>query len=578
MLKWGMDRFEMTRDGAIGVLKGSLYSGLYYISLMFPMSLIYLFILDVLPALKGNVRVTFNILTYIFIMILSLAISGFFYYKQYNAVFFTIYGESAKKRLKLGEKLRKLPLSFFEQKDLSDLTNTILSDVNTLENLQSHVIPGLIGSIMCNIVVAVMLILWDFRMGLAMFWVLPVVIINTVLSGKLQEKYANKHFLKKCAVADEAQEYIEHVSDIVAFNREEKFFEKYKKTVKEEESAHQILELVMSIFASGGQAFLKVGFAVTVIVGAILFEKGDLSLIKFLFYIISSARIYDPLGMVLNSIGYFYIIKKPVKRMKQIEETKEMGGKSDFVLENYNIVFENVDFGYSNEKKVLKNLSFKAKQGEVTALIGPSGCGKSTCTKLLTRFYDPLKGKIFIGGKNITKINPETLMGYISMVFQDVILFDNTVMENIRLGKRNASDVEVIKAAKMANCHEFIMNMTEGYQTMLGENGARLSGGERLRISIARAILKDAPILLLDEATASLDVENETKIQESIAHLIKGKTVVMIAHRMRTVENADHIIAIKDGAVVEEGSPYELLKKEGMFYQMLSLQKEETGF
>lgn len=331
----------------------------------------------------------------------------------------------------------------------------------------------------------------------------------------------------------------------------------------------------MSIFVNGGQSLLKLGFATTVIIGTMLYEQGSLSLLKYLMYLVVATRIYDPVGSVIYNLSYLYYGSAPLERTFQMEKSKEMTGRKDVIFDNFDIEFNNVSFEYLEETPVLKNVSFKAKQGKITALIGPSGCGKSTATKLAARFYDPTSGVVKIGGQNLKRIDPEVIMTNLSMVFQDVILFDNTIYENIKLGKKDATEEEVMKAARLAHCDEFVNRMPEGYQTIIGENGTRLSGGERQRISIARALLKNTPILLLDEATASLDVENESKIQAGLSELIKNKTVLMIAHRMRTIEEADYIVGLVDGEIVEEGSPKELIKnKDGLYYKLRKLQLE----
>ena len=565
------EKLGMSEDGAKGLFVGSIYNIFYYVSLMLPMSVLYLFIEDALTFLQASTAPAFRYTAYLAVTGISIAVSSFLYYKQYNAVFFTVYGETEVKRLALGEKLRKLPLSFFEKKDLSDLANTILEDVNTIETVQSHIIPGMAGAIGCSAAVSVMMIVWDWRMGLALCWVVPVVLLITAMSGRLQKKYAARHYESKRAVAEAAQENLEHIADISAYSLEQEYLEAYRQTVEKEEKSHQTAELIMSLFVSGGQAFLKLGFATTMITGAVLWERGELPLIKYLFYLIGSAKVYDPIGMILNSASYFYGMEAPVQRMNDISSRRPMEGTSNFTLTNFDIEFENVTFGYTAEKPAINGVGFTAEQGKVTALTGHSGSGKSTLAKLAARFYDVDSGCIKIGGTDIKTLDPEKLMAYISMVFQETVLFDNTVMENIRIGKKGADDEAVMAAAKLAHAHEFIEQLPHGYQTLIGENGARLSGGERLRLSIARALLKDAPILLLDEATSALDVDNESAVQESLSRLIKGKTVLIIAHRMRTVENADKIVVLNSGAIAETGSPADLKQADGLFQKMRSV-------
>lgn len=575
MINFLQENLAMGKKSATGLAKGSIYNALYYISLMMPMTLVYMFLEDVLSIINTNNEIVFRYGLYILITVVSLVVSSFFYYKQYTAVFVSTYEESEERRIRLAEKLRKLPLSFFSNKDLSDITNTMMEDINTLEGLQSHAIPQLVGATISSIITAIGITIWDFRMGFAVCWIMPIVLLITLLSSRFQKKHIKAHFETKRRVSDQTQENIEHMADIHANNQTEKYMEDYNVLLKEEEKMHKVSEIDMSIFVNGGQSLLKLGFATTVIIGTMLYEQGSLSLLKYLMYLVVATRIYDPVGSVIYNLSYLYYGSAPLERTFQMEKSKEMTGRKDVIFDNFDIEFNNVSFEYLEETPVLKNVSFKAKQGKITALIGPSGCGKSTATKLAARFYDPTSGVVKIGGQNLKRIDPEVIMTNLSMVFQDVILFDNTIYENIKLGKKDATEEEVMKAARLAHCDEFVNRMPEGYQTIIGENGTRLSGGERQRISIARALLKNTPILLLDEATASLDVENESKIQAGLSELIKNKTVLMIAHRMRTIEEADYIVGLVDGEIVEEGSPKELIKnKDGLYYKLRKLQLE----
>ncbi len=569
MIKFLQNNLAMGKKSAEGLAKGAIYNALFYISLMLPMSLVYHFLVDVLPHINTGQEVAFRYAVYAFITVVSLLLSGFFYYKQYTAVFVSTYEESEERRIRLAEKLRKLPLSFFGNKDLSDITNTMMEDINTLESLQSHAVPQLVGATISSLITAVGIMVWDWRLGLAVCWIIPVVLIITLLSSRFQKKHVQAHFETKRKVSDQTQENIEHMADIHANNQTERYMEEYNALLKEEESMHRVSEIAMSIFVNGGQIFLKLGFATTVIVGTLLFEQGSLSLLKYLMYLVVAARMYDPIGSVVYNLSYLYYGSAPLERTREMENNREMTGRTDVQFDHFDIEFDHVSFEYLEDTPVLHDVSFTAKQGEITALIGPSGCGKSTAAKLAARFYDPTEGSVRIGGKDIKEIEPETIMTHVSMVFQDVILFDNTVYENIKLGRQDATEEEVMEAARLAHCDEFIRLLPSGYQTMIGENGARLSGGERQRISIARALLKNAPILLLDEATASLDVENESKIQAGLSALIRGKTVLMIAHRMRTVEEADHLVGLTDGRVVEAGAPDELKQNPNSLYRKL---------
>ncbi len=569
MINFLQKHLAMGRKSAEGLAKGAIYNALFYISLMLPMSLVYHFLVDVLPHINTGQEVVFRYAVYVLITVVSLVLSGFFYYKQYTAVFVSTYEESEERRIRLAEKLCKLPLSFFGNKDLSDITNTMMEDINNLEGLQSHAVPQLIGAAISSLLTAVGIIIWDWRLGLAVCWIIPVVLIITLLSSRFQKKHVQAHFETKRRVSDQTQENIEHMTDIHANNQTERYISEYNALLKEEESMHRVSEIAMSIFVNGGQIFLKLGFATTVIVGTLLFEQSSISLLKYLMYLVVAARMYDPIGSVVYNLSYLYYGSAPLERTRDLENTKEMTGRTDVQFDRFDIEFDHVSFEYLEDIPVLRDVSFTAKQGEITALIGPSGCGKSTAAKLAARFYDPTEGCVKIGGKDIKEIDPETIMTHVSMVFQDVILFDNTVYENIKLGRKDATEEEVMEAARLAHCDEFVRLLPDGYQTMIGENGARLSGGERQRISIARALLKNTPILLLDEATASLDVENESKIQAGLSALIRGKTVLMIAHRMRTIEEADHLVGLTEGRVVEAGAPDELKQNPSSLYRRL---------
>lgn len=569
MISFLQKNLAMGYRSAKGLAKGAIYNALYYISLMLPMSLVYFFLEDVLPHIKTGQEIIFRYGSYAVITIVSLLISGFFYYRQYTAVFVSTYEESEERRIRLAEKLRKLPLSFFSNKDLSDITNTMMEDINTLEGLQSHAVPQLVGAAISGLFTAIGIIIWDWRMGMAVCWIMPLVLIITLLSSRFQKKHIHVHFETKRRVSDQTQENIEHMADIHANNQSANYMQSYNALLKEEEDMHKVSEIAMSVFVNGGQSLLKLGFATTVIVGAMLFEQGSLSLLKFLMYLVVATRIYDPVGSVIYNLSYIYFGSALLERTLEMEKSRETTGRSDVQFNRFDIEFENVCFEYLEGVLVLHDVSFTAKQGEITALIGPSGCGKSTAAKLAARFYDPTKGSVRIGGHDLKELDPETIMTHLSMVFQDVILFDNTVYENIKLGRKNATEEEIMEAARLAHCDEFIRRLPDGYQTMIGENGARLSGGERQRISIARALLKNTPILLLDEATASLDVENESKIQAGLSELIRGKTVLMIAHRMRTIEEADRLVGLTDGRVVESGTPEELINEPNSLYRKL---------
>ena len=497
---------------------------------------------------------------------------------QYASLYLATYKESANRRISLAETLRKLPLSFFGNRDLSDLTSTMIADCSSLDQMFSHYIPQLFASILSTVVIGVCMFFCDWRMALAVLWVLPVAVLLTAGSKKLQDTFGTKNILAKRVVTDCIQEGLETVRDMKACGRQGAYLEELDGKLAEMERSSIHAELATGVFVCSAQAFLRVGLATTVLTGSALMLSGELSFLFFLGFLFAAARLYDPLGLVLQNIAATFSAKLKIERMRAILEQPTQEGTEDFAPANYDIDFQNVRFSYHDGEGVLDGVSFTAKQGEVTALIGPSGGGKSTACKLAARFWDVNGGQITLGGVDVSTVDPETLLKHYAMVFQDVVLFRDTVMENIRLGRRDATDAEVLAAAEAAQCDGFIRRLPDGYQTVIGENGSTLSGGERQRISIARALLKDAPVILLDEATASLDVENESAVQAALSRLVRNKTVLIIAHRMRTVAGADHIVVLEGGKVVQQGSPAQLMEEGGLYRRMMELQQESAAW
>ena len=495
---------------------------------------------------------------------------------QYASLYLATYQESANRRVSLAETLRKLPLSFFGSRDLSDLTAAMIADCSSLDQMFSHYVPQLFASIGSTLVIGVCMFVCDWRMALAVLWVVPVAVALTAGSKKIQDAFGTKNIRNKRAVADCIQEGLETVRDIKACHRQERYLDDLERKLAAMESSSIRSELATGVFVCSAQAFLRLGLATTVLTGGALLQAGQISFLYFLGFLFAAARLYDPLGVVLQNIAATFHTKLQIQRMRSILEQPVQKGTEDFHPAGYDITFEHVSFAYREGAGVLKDVSFTARQGEVTALIGPSGGGKSTACKLAARFWDVTGGRITLGGQDISAVDPETLLRSYSMVFQDVVLFRDTVMENIRLGRRGATDEEVLEAAKAAQCDAFIQKLPQGYQTVIGENGATLSGGERQRISIARALLKDAPVVLLDEATASLDVENESAVQAALSRLLRGKTVLVIAHRMRTVAGAEHIVVLEEGRVVQQGAPAELMEAGGLYRRMVELQSESA--
>ena len=565
--------FALSEKGARDFVKAVIWCFLCNISLMLPVGVVMAVIQHFLNALDTGSDPAGQILFYTGAALLVLAVLWVLHYFQYAALYLATYQESASRRVSLAETLRKLPLSFFGNRDLSDLTATMIADCSSLDQMFSHYIPQLFASIFSTLFIGICMFCFDWRMALAVLWVLPVAVLLTAGSKKLQDAFGTRNILAKRAVTDTIQECLETVRDIKACSRQEEFLEKLDGRLENAEKSAIRSELATGVFVCSAQAFLRIGLATTVLTGAGLLIQGELSFLYFLGFLFAAARLYDPLGMVLQNIAATFNAKLQINRMRSILEQPVQTGGENFVPENFDIVFDHVKFAYREDEGVLEDVSFTARQGQVTALVGPSGGGKSTACKLAARFWDIQGGKITLGGTDIQTVDPETLLKYYSFVFQDVVLFRDTILENIRLGRRGATDEEVYAAAKAARCDEFIRELPDGYQTMVGENGSTLSGGERQRISIARALLKNAPIILLDEATASLDVENETAVQEALSRLLKDKTVLIIAHRMRTVSAADQIVVLADGHVADKGAPGELYRKDGIYRQMVDLQK-----
>lgn len=575
MKKFFMKKFALSEKGASDLIRAIISCSLNDIALMLPMIIFYKFLGEALDLLDGK-ELNLNLVLYIVLCLGATAILAIAFDFRYRSTMIASYQESANLRIRIAERLRKLPLSFFAKKDLSDLTTTIMTDCTGIETAFSHYIPQLIGAVFSFMIVSIGLFFLDVKMALAAIWVVPIAFLLIVLSFSVQDRYNKRLLHAKLELSNNIQECIEAIQDIQSNNCCDEYSKKLFGKISNVEKNSVGGELISGIFVVGAQMFVRLGIASVTIAGIKMFTNGKISLLTFIIFLIAASRIYDPLSVAFANLTNLYNTMLRCKRINNLEEQKIYTGTEVFEPKNHSICFQNVSFSYSEDEKegVLKNVSFTAEQGEVTALIGPSGSGKSTVSKLAARFWDAESGKISIGGVDISTVDPETLLKKFSIVFQDVVLFNTSIMENIRIGNRNASDEEVIRAAEAAQCGEFVGRFKDGYHTIIGENGCRLSGGERQRISIARAFLKDAPIILLDEASASLDVENETAIQTALSRLIKDKTVLVIAHRMRTVSGADKIVVLSDGVVKESGKPSELMKQNGIFTQMVKAQTE----
>ena len=563
-------KYALTDHGIRNIRTGMLWTVAVNLIVIAGMGILYLMMTRFMNTLTGGEPLP-DALLFIGMTVLFLALSYFAHLHQYNATYGLVYGEVKDVRIGLAERLRRMPLGYFSKRDLADLTETLMGDVNRLEHVWSHCLSYLYGSWISTGIIAASFLVYDWRMALACLWGVPVAFALLFGSRKVYRKQSEK--LKKVSVqvADGIQETLENIREIRATNQEDRFLEELNGKIDRKEKIMIKGELTIGIFVNAASVIMRLGVATTILAGTSLILAGKIDFMTLFMFLLAITRVYAPFDQALELIAEMFVSQVSADRLREIHDTPTAGGADTFHPKGHDIEFRDVGFAY-DDQQVLRGVSFTAKEGEVTALVGPSGSGKSTCARLAARLWDIDKGSIRIGGVDISTVDPEVLLTDFSMVFQDVVLFDDTVMENIRLGKHGASDDEVLAAAKAANCDEFVDKLPQGYATPIGENGAKLSGGERQRISIARALLKDAPIVLLDEATASLDVENETKVQGALSRLLTGKTVLVIAHRMRTVEAADKIVVLADGKVAESGSPAELAAKDGMFRRMGQLQ------
>ena len=567
-------KYALTGQGVENVKKGTFWTVIVNLVVMGGVSILYLVMSGLMTALTGGASLpsALPVLAGLGIFVL---LSFLTHLQQYKATYGLVYREVKATRLRLAERLRKLPLGYFGKRDLADLTETLMGDVNRMEHVWSHVLGYLYGSYISTAVIAVCLLWYDWRLAIACLWGVPVAFVLLFGSRKSTERQAEQTKEAAVRVSDGMQEALENVREIRAANQEDRYLSGLYRKIDDHERVMIRGELVTGLFVNGASVIMRLGVATTILVGAQLILAGQIDFMLLFLFLMVITRIYAPFDQSLALIAELFVSQVSADRMNGLFDTPIAEGTETFCPKGYDIVFDHVDFAYDKEA-VLQDVSFTAREGEITALVGPSGSGKSTCARLAARLWDVTGGSIRVGGVDIATVDPEMLLSDYSMVFQEVVLFDDTVMENIRLGKRGASDAEVIAAAKAANCQEFVSKLPHGYQTPIGENGAKLSGGERQRISIARALLKDAPIVLLDEATASLDVENETKVQEALSRLLTGKTVLVIAHRMRTVAAADHIVVLKEGKVAQQGTPKELMAQGGLYRRMVELQSESA--
>lgn len=570
-------KYALSDQGIANTKKGTLWTVIVNLVVMGGMGILYFLMMGFMETLVNGAPLP-SVLVFIGATVAFLILSLVTHYQQYVATYGLVYDEVKAMRIGLAERLRKLPLGYFGKRDLADLTETIMGDVNRMEHVWSHVLGYLYGGYISTVIIAVMLFAMDWRLALASLWGVPVAFALLFGSRRMAERNAEVSKAASLAVADGMQEVLENIREIHATNQEQRYLDDLNAKIDESERVKVKSEFATGLFVNGASVIMRLGVATTILVGANLILSGQVDFMMLFMFLLVITRVYAPFDQSLALIAEVFLSEVSAKRLMEIYDTPEATGSDTFAPAGHDIVFKNVGFAYDDEQ-VLRDVSFTAKEGEVTALVGPSGSGKSTCARLAARLWDVSEGSIEVGGVDIATVDPEVLLGDYSMVFQNVVLFDDTVMENIRLGRHGATDEEVRAAAAAANCDEFVDKLPQGYGTPIGENGAKLSGGERQRISIARALLKDAPIVLLDEATASLDVENETKVQGALSRLLTGKTVLVIAHRMRTVEAADKIVVLSDGTVAEEGTPADLLARGGgLFARMASLQAASAGW
>ena len=570
-------KYALTDKGLANTKKGAAWTVIVNLTMMAGMGILYYLMQGYMDTLTGSAPLP-RAWVFLGLVAAFVVLSFLTHLEQYHTTYGLVYREIKDTRISIAERLRKLPLGYFGKRDLADLTETIMGDVNRLEHVWSHCLGYLYGAYISTAIIAVMLFVYDWRMALACLWGVPVAFLLLFGSRRIQKRSSQKLKADALAVSDNIQESIENIREVRATNREKEYLDRLYRKIDRFESTNRKGELVIGLFVNGASIIMRLGVATTILTGASLVLKGSMDFMLMFLFLMVITRVYAPFDQALALIAEMFVSQVSASRLNEIHDTPTAEGAEVFEPKGHDITFDNVSFAY-DDHDVLKGVSFTAKEGEVTALVGPSGSGKSTCARLAARLWDVSKGSIKVGGVDISTVDPEVLLTDYSMVFQDVVLFDDTVMENIRLGKHGATDEEVRAAAAAANCDEFVEKLPQGYDTPIGENGAKLSGGERQRISIARALLKNAPIVLLDEATASLDVENETKVQGALSRLLAGKTVLVIAHRMRTVEAADKIVVLTEGQVVEEGSPAELLAREnGVFRRMAQLQSASAGW
>lgn len=573
------EKYALTAEGAKNIRLGAFWTVVVNLVAMFGIGFFFYLMEQLIASLTEGAPLP-DMVPYAMGLVIFAVVLWVAHWFQYDYTYGKTYRESGKQRISLGERMRELPLSFFGKRDLADLTETIMTDATTMEHVYSHVLPYLYGTYISTAIIAVCLLVFNWQLAIAALWSVPVAFAILFWSRRFSAPLMRKTRACALAMTENTQEMLECVREIRATNQVASYLKQADGYIDRLEKTMFKSEVGAGIPVQSTQAIMRFGIATTILAGSLMLADGSIGFMVMFGFLLVVSRIYAPFDQSMLMLAELFMATEvAAPRMKALYDEVAATGSEDFSPQGHDVTFEDVTFSYGEgDEPVVSNVSFVAKEGDVTALVGPSGSGKSTLTKLAARFWDADGGRVLVGGVDASTIDPETLLKDYSVVFQDVLLFDDTVMGNIRLGRRDATDEEVLAAAKAAMCDDFVRKLPQGYDTMIGENGSKLSGGERQRISIARALLKNSPIVLLDEATASLDVENESQVQEALSNLLAGKTVIVIAHRMRTVMNADKIVVLDEGRVVEQGSPAELLEQNGLFSRMVKLQSESSGW
>lgn len=572
MNKYLKKKYAMSERGVRNLQKSILSHTVVNLTKLFPPIIGFTFLFQYLGGFGEESRLAhLSLVDYIVVILVMFLVMFIVARWDYIRLYDNVYNESANLRIDIANRLKSLPLSYFGKRDIADLATTMMGDLSLYEQIFSHAVPHLYATIISTTLISVMILSYNWKLGLAALWVIPIALLIAFLAKKRERKEVNRWVQSNREVVKDLQEKIDQIQEIKSYNLEEKaldgFYEKLDACTRVKVKA----EFVSSVTLSFSAILMKLGIVTVAILGAYMLMAGEIDVLVYIAYLMLTTSIYLPIEGLISFMTMIVMLDGVVARIKEIKTMPIQTGKKEMQVDNYNIEFKDVEFGYE-EYSVIKGVSFTARQGAVTALIGPSGSGKTTLAKLAARFWDIQKGQILLGGQDIAQVDPEALLQYYSIVFQDVVLFNASIKDNIRIGKKGATDEEILRAARIARCDEFIDRMPEGIETMIGENGERLSGGERQRLSIARAILKDAPIILLDEATASLDVENESLIQDALSELLKEKTVIVIAHRMRTIRSADQIVLLEEGKIKAMGTDEELMQQSPTYVKMIESQ------